>query len=94
MVSMRQYYKFLLFIIPAAIIWTQFLVAEHDQLSHYIADDCVICKIAETGNDKANFEDVLYSGYYYADTFLFFLFIIFSSTNLWVRPLTRAPPTS
>ena len=94
MVSLRQYYKYLLFIVPVAIIWTQYWVVEHEQLNHHTADDCIICKIAETGNDKASAVNEPYSVYYHPELFLIFVLTAFFKTNLWATPLARAPPAS
>jgi hypothetical protein len=94
MASLRHRYKYLLFIVPALFVWMQYLVVAHDQSHHNITDDCVICKIAETSNAKANEVDVSFTYYFHTEPLSIFILKIVFKTILWETPLTRAPPAS
>ncbi len=94
MVSLRQHCKYLLFIVPVILIWSQSIVAGHDQLHHHVSDDCVICKIAGNGIDNANLVDVSYADNVHSQAVFTFIINVVSKPNLWATRLTRAPPTS
>jgi len=94
MVSLRQHCKYLLLIVPVVLIWSQSLAAGHDQLHNHVSDDCVICKIAENGSANTNLMDVSFTAISHSEDVFTFIINVVVNTNLWISPLTRAPPAS
>ncbi len=94
MVALRQHFKYLLFIVSAAVIWAQYIAATHDQFNHHVSDDCVICKIAANGIDHANIVDISLFDYFHSEVITFFVITVLFKTSLWKTALSRAPPVS
>lgn len=92
MALIRQNFKFFAFIISVMLLWSQYEIAEHDQIHSSLSDNCAICKIAKTGSDAINVSDVSFSIDLQSDiVYVFFLNVITASIS-WEIPLTRAPP--
>lgn len=94
MTSMRLHYKFLLLLIPIALAWTQYVTAEHEWVDHAVIDDCLICKIAENGSDKASLVALTHSEQLSADSVDTHFSEVIYYSKLWDTPLSRAPPVS
>ena len=91
---MRAYYKYLMIFLSAALIWVQSASAMHDQLHHHAADDCVMCKVVETGNDKAHDLKDVVSFHKRTNTSVDILHEQISHVRLWVKSFSRAPPAA
>lgn len=94
MSTMRLHHKFLLLVIPVVLAWTQYVTAEHEWADHAAIDDCVICKIAENGSDKASLVDFTHIVYLSFENVVVEFSEIILYTKLSDTSLSRAPPVS
>jgi hypothetical protein len=91
---MRTYYRYLMIFISAALIWSQNVVAMHDQLHQHLTDDCVICKVVESGNDKVDEVKVLDNVYVKSVAKVYLPTQPKHRFNVSVNSYSRAPPIS
>lgn len=93
MALIRQNFKYFAFIVAAMLLWSQYEIAEHDQIHSSLADNCAICKIAQTGSNAISVSDVSFSINIHNEVIYIFFLNVVSNTFLWETPLTRAPPS-
>lgn len=94
MTLLRHHSKYLLFVISAVLIWAQYFTTVHDQRHQHVNDDCVVCKIAQTGSDKAQVENFQYSDYLKSEFVSYSYLEIPLTKSIWKTSLSRAPPVS
>lgn len=93
---MRQLFKYLVILASVSLLWIQTAAAGHDH-SHHIntaAEDCITCKLTESGHDKAIVESkqspsFQFSNYQEQEIIEYSLPLV-----VWNHSHSRAPPAS
>lgn len=94
MALLRQYSKHYILILSVALFLAQFSGAVHDLSHHHSADDCIICKVVETGAYDINVVEAS-TPIYFAFQSLHFSIQSFEYETLnYGLPFSRAPPIS
>ncbi|MBL4602381.1 MAG: hypothetical protein JKY84_06540 [Emcibacteraceae bacterium] len=92
--ALVQKNNFLVIIAISAMILTQLIVANHDQLHHHVADDCVVCKVVEISYDKVSLTYISIVVLPKIVSAKLVATQIITKVALWTQVLSRAPPAS
>ena len=92
--AMVQKNNFLVVIAISVMILIQLIVANHNQLHHHAADDCVVCKVVEISYDKVSLTHISIVVLPKITGAEFVTTQFIAKVGLWSQVLSRAPPAS
>lgn len=94
MALLRKHCKYYILILSVALGLAQYTSSVHDQSHQHSADDCIICKVVETGANDVHVVEAPSSIYYVEKSLYFSVRTIASARLNYSLPFTRAPPIS